>query len=79
VSPEHFDSAGRLVLKVKDVSIGVETLSRQVYCFVWLYHGQLELRLVYNEAFYSVDRMELMVGNLRKVLFKKLLKRSVIL
>lgn len=72
VSEQFVDGSGSVVVKVKDVSIGVETLSRQVYCFVWIFHGQLELRAVYNEAFYGVERMESLVERLRKVLLQNL-------
>ncbi|KAK4697083.1 hypothetical protein P7C71_g939, partial [Lecanoromycetidae sp. Uapishka_2] len=40
-------------LEVLEVSIGVETLTRQMYCFVWTFCNQMEFNLVYNEAFYD--------------------------
>lgn len=72
VTPEYTDENGAAVIQVQNVSIGVETLSRQIYCFMWTYHGQLELRLVYNEAFYDVARMQRIVEGLQKVLLENL-------
>lgn len=40
-------------LEVLRVSVGVETITRHTYCFVWMFRDQLELNLVYNEAFYE--------------------------
>ncbi|KAL4926723.1 uncharacterized protein BDV17DRAFT_299631 [Aspergillus undulatus] len=56
------------VLEVQDVSIGVETLTRQTYCFLWTFRGRLELHLVYNKAYYEPDRAERMVRTLAKTL-----------
>ena len=40
-------------IEVVDVSVGVETLTRQMYCFVWTFRNQIEFNLVYNEAYYD--------------------------
>ena len=60
------------VLEVQDVSIGVETLTRQTYCFLWTFRGSLELNLVYNEAYYEPDRAAKMVRRLGDVLMTEL-------
>jgi hypothetical protein len=70
VSPQH--RHGKTVLEVRDVSIGVETLTRQIYCFLWTYRSRLEFQLVYNEAYYSAERMEKMVKKLPKILMTEL-------
>jgi hypothetical protein len=59
---------GETVLEVQDVSIGVETLTRQMYCFVWTFRGHLELQLVYNESYYEAERVEKMVRSLADIL-----------
>ncbi|KAE8146575.1 hypothetical protein BDV25DRAFT_169803 [Aspergillus avenaceus] len=51
VHPWHGTSDGKL--EVNEVSVGVETLTRQMYCFVWMFRGSLELSVVYNQAFYE--------------------------
>ena len=56
VSSHHTGSGRRSVLEVHNVSLGVETLSRQMYCFLWIFRGKLELNLVYNEAFHSAEK-----------------------
>ncbi|KXX81824.1 hypothetical protein MMYC01_201860 [Madurella mycetomatis] len=70
VSPRH--AHGDTVLEVQDVSIGVETLTRQTYCFVWAFRGRLELGLVYNEAYYAPERAVRMVQTLRDILITEL-------
>lgn len=57
-----------IILEVQSVDIGVETLTRQTYCFLWTFRGRLELHLVYNEAFYEPERAERMVRILAKTL-----------
>ncbi|KAI4283252.1 MAG: hypothetical protein L6R38_002294 [Xanthoria sp. 2 TBL-2021] len=71
VSVLHTDN-GETVLEVRDVSIGVETLSRQIYCFVWTFRGRLELSLVWNEAFYTAAHSSQLVHNIREVLMTEL-------
>ena len=55
-------------LEVKSIAIGVETLSRHVYCFMWVFRGQLEFNVVYNEAFYEASVVESIVSTLRGTL-----------
>jgi hypothetical protein len=45
-------------LEVLRVSVGVETITRYTYCFVWIFRGRLELHLVYNEAFYEAHTIQ---------------------
>jgi hypothetical protein len=66
VSPRHTND--KIVLEVQDVSIGIETLTRQMYCFVWTFRGHLELQLVYNSAFNEAERVEKMVRSLADIL-----------
>ncbi|KAI4127465.1 MAG: hypothetical protein LQ338_003188 [Usnochroma carphineum] len=68
----HMGSDSRCVLEIRDLSIGVETLSRQMYCFLWTFRGQLEFNLVYNEAFHSADQASQLVQRMRKVLMTEL-------
>ncbi|KAF2204956.1 hypothetical protein GQ43DRAFT_453451 [Delitschia confertaspora ATCC 74209] len=70
VSPQQ--RHGDTVLEVQDVSIGVETLTRQIYCFLWTFGGRLELSLVYNEAYYEADRAKQMVQRLGNILMTEL-------
>lgn len=72
VSVRHDGANGDAVLEVQDVSVGVETLSRQVYCFFWTFRGQLEFNLIYNEAFYDASRVSQLVMRLKKILLSEL-------
>lgn len=40
-------------LVIDGISLGVETVTRHIYCFLWLFKGHLNLNLVYNEAYYD--------------------------
>ena len=68
----HRDESGEVVLEVRDVGVGVETLTRQVYCFFWVWRGRLELELVWNEAFYTGERCGGLVSGIREVLLREL-------
>ncbi|KAK5656791.1 hypothetical protein OQA88_4339 [Cercophora sp. LCS_1] len=70
---------GDAIFEVQDVSIGVETLTRQTYCFLWTFRGRLELNLVYNEAFYAPKRAEQMVHKLGGILLAELGKEVAIM
>lgn len=35
-------------VEVQDVSVGVETLTRQCVCFVWTFRDQINLNVVYT-------------------------------
>jgi len=59
-------------LEVVDVGVGVETLTRQMYCFVWTFRKRLELSLVYNEAYYSAGYADGIVRALQEVLLHRL-------
>ncbi|KAL9639608.1 MAG: hypothetical protein Q9204_001018 [Flavoplaca sp. TL-2023a] len=63
---------GKTILEVRDVSVGVETLNRQIYCYVWIFRGRLEISLVWNEAFYTKERSSLLVRNIQDVLLAEL-------
>ena len=51
VSTVHKSGDGTLVYQ--DVSTAVKTLTRQMFCFFWTLRAQIELSLVYNEAYYD--------------------------
>lgn len=72
VSALHKGIEAQCVLEIRDVSIGVETLSRQMYCFLWIFRGELVFNLVYNEAFHSVNQASQLVQLMRKVLLMEL-------
>lgn len=72
VFASHTGGDSRFVLEVRDVSMGVETLSRQMYCFLWIFHGQLEFNLVYNEAFHSAVGASELVRRMRRILIIEL-------
>ncbi|KAA6409144.1 MAG: hypothetical protein FRX48_06697 [Lasallia pustulata] len=66
VSPVHKN--GDRALKILDISIGVETLTPQMYCFVWTFRNQMEFNLVYNEAFYDSNFSAELLSKLKNVL-----------
>ena len=70
VSPVHEFTHG--TLEILDVSIGVETLTRQMYCFTWMFRGQMEFNLVYNEAFYDSMFAARLLDILEEILRKEL-------
>jgi len=59
-------------LEVQDVSIGVNTLTRQMYCFVWTFRSQMEFNLVFNEAYYDTAFPAELLAKLEEVLEKEL-------
>lgn len=74
VRAEYVDSTGRAALSVDGVTVGVETLTRQVYCFMSIFRSQLQLRLVYNEAFYDTAQIVNIVEEVKKDLWTNLTK-----
>jgi hypothetical protein len=60
------------VLEIMSLSVGVETLTRQMYCFVWTFRNQLELNLVYNEAYHDATTTAALLDRLKVVLEKEL-------
>ena len=66
ISPVHESGDG--ALEILDVSLGVETLTRQMYCFVWAFRNQMEFNLVYNEAFYDPTFPAELLGKLKEAL-----------
>ena len=67
----HTNAIGSL--EVRSFGIGVEVLSRHLYIFVWTFKGQLELRLVYNEAFHDQDRANRVLETVKKELVSNLI------
>lgn len=60
-------------LEVRSMGIGVEVLSRHLYIFVWTFKGELEFRLVYNEAFHDQDRAGRVLAIVKQHLVSNLL------
>ena len=50
--------SGDLALDVVAVSMGVEILTRQAVCFVWIFRDLLNFNVVYNEAYHEEDQMQ---------------------
>lgn len=59
-------------LEVLNVNVGVEVLTPQMTLFVWTFRGRLAMNLVYNEAFYEVERPVKFLESLKKTLLKEL-------
>ncbi|KAM0795817.1 hypothetical protein BDR22DRAFT_882866 [Usnea florida] len=55
-------------VELHDIRIGVDVLSRHLYVFMWVFSGRLQLRLLYNEAYYG----ENMVGSILALVEKHL-------
>ncbi|KAL8992186.1 MAG: hypothetical protein Q9169_007298 [Polycauliona sp. 2 TL-2023] len=72
VAVRQTDKRGKTVLEVRKIRIGVETVSRQMYCFVWIFRGRLEFSLVWNEAFYDEARATQLVRKIGEVLVARL-------
>lgn len=59
-------------LEVHQVSIGTEILTRQGVCFVWTFRDQLNLSVVYNEAFHGSQQMQQFLETVKYILLKEL-------
>ena len=59
-------------LEVKAVSVGVEMLTPQAVCFVWTFRDQLNLNVVYNEAFHEREQMQQFVETVKSILLSQL-------
>jgi hypothetical protein len=55
-------------IAVVGVSVGVEILSRQAVCFVWTFREQLNLSVVYNEAYHKEVQMRRFVAAVESAL-----------
>lgn len=55
-------------LEVLNINLGVETLTRQPYLFLWKFSGQLYLALWYNEAYQDARIASGILHNIRHVL-----------
>lgn len=72
VQPLHEIYSDGGSIEVVEVGLGVETLTRQMYCFVWIFRGQLEFSLVYNEAFYDAAFAQDVVEHVKRVMVDEL-------
>lgn len=63
-------------IEVRSVGIGVDVVSRQLYVFVWIFNGQLECRLVYNESFYEESFVQGVLALLKDHLISNLLSSN---
>ena len=71
VKPVHANAKG--TIELRDIGIGVDVVSRHLYVFTWVFNGQLEFRLVYNEAFYDETLVESILTLVEKHLVSNLL------
>lgn len=71
VKPVHANAKG--TIELRDIGIGVDVVSRHLYVFTWVFNGQLEFRLVYNEAFYDETLVESILALVEKHLVSNLL------
>ena len=63
-------------VEVRSVSVGLEVHSRQCGCYVWTFRDQLNLNLVYNEAFHDEKDTALFLQTLKEILLKELAEGS---
>ncbi|KAG9513436.1 hypothetical protein KCV07_g8821, partial [Aureobasidium melanogenum] len=70
---QPFHSSTEWSLEVRDISIGVDVLSRHMYVFMWLFRGQLGLKMVYNESFYDADMAQATLNYIKIQLLRNLL------
>jgi hypothetical protein len=68
----RFYGSGDLAIDVVAVSVGVEILTRQAVCFVWTFRDQLNLHVVYNEAYHERDQMQDFVSAVEQSLMTEL-------
>ncbi|OKL58417.1 hypothetical protein UA08_05980 [Talaromyces atroroseus] len=61
-------------LEVLRVGLGVETLTRQPLLFLWIFRGQLDLSLVYNEAYQDEEMASKILKDVVVALKNSLLK-----
>lgn len=61
-------------VEIQSVSVGVEILTRQCVCFVWIFRDQLNLNLVYNESFHDEKDTALFVQTLKEIMLRNLLE-----
>lgn len=59
-------------IRVEQVSGGLEMTNRQCVCHVWTFRNELCLNLVYNEAFYEKETMDVFVRSVKDLLFQGL-------
>lgn len=55
-------------LEVKSLNVGINMVTRQGVLYAWTFRGQLNLSLVYNEAYPRQEQMLLFVSLLKSVL-----------
>jgi hypothetical protein len=60
-------------LEILRIGLGVETLSRQMLCFLWDFRGQVEFNLVFNEAYYDAASAAELLVTLQDILVTELL------
>ncbi|KAL9067157.1 MAG: hypothetical protein Q9161_007053 [Pseudevernia consocians] len=74
VKPVHANASESV--KLRDIGIGVDVLSRHLYVFMWVFSGRLEFRLVYNEAYYNESMVGRILALVEKHLVSNLLSSS---
>jgi hypothetical protein len=73
LSSAHAGERGSV--EVLSTSVRIETLTRQSYCCVGVFRGQLELNVCYNEGFHDAERVAGLLAALRDVLERELLSK----
>ena len=56
--------------------LGVENITREVYCYQWTFNKRLELSACWNESFYERNMIEAFLGHVKDVLVRELGQRS---
>jgi hypothetical protein len=59
--------------EILQVGLGVEVVSRHVYVFAWMFDGRLDMRLVYNQAFYDGGFAEKVLSLVKEHMLSNLL------
>ena len=69
---ERIKGTSNRALEIQNISLGVETLTRQCVCFVWTFREQLNLNLVYNESFHNDTDAARFLDVVKSTLLKEL-------
>ncbi|KAF2660925.1 hypothetical protein K491DRAFT_503985 [Lophiostoma macrostomum CBS 122681] len=60
--------SGDLAVDVKGMTVGVDMLSPQVFCFMWLFRERLNISVVYNQAYHAQPEMREFLESVRRSL-----------
>lgn len=59
-------------IEVFSISVGTEILARSAVCFVWTFRDQLNLCVVFNQAFHERAQMDDFVNPVKSILMQEL-------